>query len=201
VELAQQWVWGVEADLGWAKNKSTLIGSPYPSNISFGTPTFPGPFLLGGNPSDSFSAQASWDSSIRLRGGFLISPSVLIFATGGVAWLHLSETSNCSTVPNPATGNCAAGNFFNGTLGPATTAHSQTLTGWTIGGGVETMLGQNWLARAEYRYADFGTDTVNDVRTCTGGCIVGQASPLSISYAMRVATHTAMVGVAYKFGN
>jgi outer membrane immunogenic protein len=198
---SRQWVWGVEADVGWANKTSSLIGSPYPSNLLLGTPTFPGPFLLGGNPSDSFSVKTSWDSSVRLRGGFLISPSVLIFATGGPAWLQLSETSNCSTAPNGATANCAPGNYFNGTLGPAAISHSQTRTGWTIGGGVESMLGQNWLIRAEYRYADFGTFNVNDVRTCTGGCIVSEGSPLSISYAMRVTTQTAMVGVAYKFGN
>jgi len=105
-------------------------------------------------------------------------------------------------VPDPGVvSNCAPGNNFNGTLGPSVITHSQTLTGWTIGGGVEAMLGHNWLARAEYRYADFGTVNFNDVRTCTGCTFPAQSTPLSVSYAMRVATQTAMVGLAYKFGN
>jgi opacity protein-like surface antigen len=31
------------------------------------------------------------------------------------------------------------------------------LPGWTVGGGVEWKLAQNWLIRGEYRYSNFGT--------------------------------------------
>jgi outer membrane immunogenic protein len=129
-----------------------------------------------------------------------MAPSVLLFATGGVAWLQLETTSNCSTVPR-AGGNCATDNFFFGTLGPSVITHSQTRIGWTVGAGVEAMLWPNWLARAEYRHADFGTANFTDVRSCTGGCDPVETSPLSISYALRVITRTATIGLAYKFGN
>jgi opacity protein-like surface antigen len=96
---------------------------------------------------------------------------------------------------------CTPGNFFSGTLGPASISQSDTRIGWTIGGGAEWMLSPNWLVRAEYRYADFGTANFTDVRTCTGCTPNGfQATPLVVSNALRVVTHTATVGLAYKFG-
>jgi outer membrane immunogenic protein len=42
------------------------------------------------------------------------------------------------------------------TLAPTVITSSTTKTGWTIGGGFESSLGERWFARAEYRYADFG---------------------------------------------
>jgi outer membrane immunogenic protein len=69
-----------------------------------------------------------------------------------------------------------------------------------LGGGIEAMLGGNWLVRAEYRYADFGTINFTDVRICTGCTFPAQASPLVVTNALRVTTQTATVGLAYKFG-
>lgn len=66
----------------------------------------------------------------------------------------------------------------------------------------------NWLARAEYRYADYGTWTTTDLRTCpaTGpGCIAGPGvtggpgSALTVNTSIRLQTHTAMFGLGYKF--
>jgi outer membrane immunogenic protein len=196
-QFSGPWVVGVEGDAGWTTDKSaTFNGSPYAANILVGTPTFRGPFPVLG----SYSVKTTWDASARARAGWLATPTILLFATGGAAWLHLDATSNCQTVLAPVA-TCAPGNFFNGTLGPAVLNDSTTRTGWTVGGGIEALLGGNWLVRAEYRYADFGTVDFTDVRTCTG-CHPNafQATPLVVSNALRVVTHTAMVGLAYKFG-
>jgi outer membrane immunogenic protein len=63
--------------------------------------------------------------------------------------------------------------------------------GWTAGGGIESMLGSNWMARAEYRFADFGTRSNTDIRTGALGAVA--------SYDLRLTTHTAQFGIAYKF--
>jgi outer membrane immunogenic protein len=203
-EVARQFVLGIEGDAGWTDKTATRFGSPYPSDLQVGTITFPGPFPLGGSQNDSFSVHTTWDSSLRLRAGWLASPTALLYATGGIAWLHLEAISNCATSLDPVTANCAPGNFFDGTLAPAAISNSQTLTGWTIGGGVEVMLAPHWLARAEYRFADFGTATFTDVRINSGGAIgvpTSEASPLSISYSLREVTQIATIGLAYKFGD
>ena len=43
----------------------------------------------------------------------------MIYLTAGLAWAHLKVTSTCSTVPTASVWNCAPGNYFGGTLGPA----------------------------------------------------------------------------------
>jgi len=36
---------------------------------------------------------------------------------------------------------------------------TKTLSGWTVGGGAEYMFAPNWSAKAEYMYADYGSET------------------------------------------
>ena len=54
--------------------------------------------------------------------------------------------------------------------------------------------GSNWIARAEYRYADYGRFSDTDVRTAVLGV-------QTVNYDTTVRTHTATFGLAYKFGN
>jgi opacity protein-like surface antigen len=57
------------------------------------------------------------------------------------------------------------------------------------GGGIEAMLWSNWLARIEYRYSDYGTFSY----TLFSGVD-------AIAAETKLHTHTALVGVAYRFG-
>ena len=116
----------------------------------------------------------------------------------------MESTSACGTTPNAFAGGLTLGlNPY----GPATITNSDTLLGWTIGGGLEGNVFGNWLARAEYRYADYGTWTTTDVRTCHAGpgCIAGPGvtggpgSALTVNTGIRLQTHTAMFGLGYKF--
>jgi len=52
--------------------------------------------------------------------------NALLYATGGIAFMSTQHGS------------------------------SSTLTGWTLGGGLEYALSKQWSARVEYRYSDFG---------------------------------------------
>jgi outer membrane immunogenic protein len=65
---------------------------------------------------------------------------------------------------------------------------SDTRTGWTAGGGVEFALTPNILARAEYRYTDFGIYRYDSVTSFPG--LTGQQEPRF---------NTARLGAAYKF--
>jgi outer membrane immunogenic protein len=68
-----------------------------------------------------------------------------------------------------------------------------TRVGWTLGAGVEAKLSGNWIARGEYRYANFGT--WNDVLNLS---LPGAAT--TVAYGLKVETHIATFGLAYKFG-
>lgn len=59
---------------------------------------------------------------------------------------------------------------------------SATRTGWSIGAGVETRLGGDWLARAEYRYTDYGTHDYRNI------------------YSVKTSESRVMFGVGYRLG-
>ena len=73
--------------------------------------------------------------SVRGRLGVAFD-RVLVYGTGGVAFGDLSNTY--------------AFNGLNASL-------SHTRVGYTVGGGIEYALNNNWSLRGEYRYTDFGS--------------------------------------------
>jgi outer membrane immunogenic protein len=164
-QVSPIYVLGVEADFAWADNKASLAG-------------FPGAQLSDiGN--DTVSVKLGWDASIRARFGALLTPSTLLYLTGGVAWQEIKTDTFCQNT----SGLCSQG----GTAFAGST--SATKTGWTVGAGVETLLWSKWTARAEYRYSDFGK----------AAAFLPPAPNTGFDATVDVKTHTALVGIAYKF--
>jgi outer membrane immunogenic protein len=163
--IAPAWLVGLEADIAWGNNNKSV--SPFP-----GTPAAGG--ILAG-PNDIDTVKLGWDGSVRGRVGYLVNPTWLVYGTGGVAFQEIKTTSSC--LPG---GLCAI----------AVSGTSSTVkAGWTAGGGIETALPNHWLARVEYRYADFG-HVSNDLPP---------AAFAGIHSEIRVKTQTALAGLAYKF--
>jgi outer membrane immunogenic protein len=82
----------------------------------------------------SYTTREDIDGSVRGRLG-VAWDRVLVYGTGGVAF----------------------GNFRNTYSSPiGYDSLSTTRTGWTVGGGLEYAVTNNWSIRAEYRYTDFG---------------------------------------------
>jgi outer membrane immunogenic protein len=196
-QVAPTFVVGIEADFGLANETAVFHGSPYPANLLFGTPTLP----FGASPNDSFRVTTRWDGSARLRGGWLATPSMLLYVTAGVAWANVKATSVCSDDPIPNVLNCAPGRYFSETL---FLEHTATRLGWTAGMGVDMLLGSNWVARAQYRFSDFGylsghsgAFTFTDTRVCSG--CPSASNPLTISYELLLMQHIFELGIAYKF--
>jgi len=176
LQVATSWVVGVEADFGWADNSKAANPLPGTAGVMFGAP-------LVGLPAGS--VKETWDGSVRGRLGYLVAPTTLIYGTGGVAWQRLELNASCTVVPGNS---FCFGNPHNETLG-------STRVGWTVGGGVEQMIGRNWLVRVDYRYADFGTLT--HTFFTAGG--VGVGFDDRFDARVKVRTHTATVGLAYRF--
>jgi len=177
-QIAPQWLVGIEGDVGFGSKTSTINGVPLPGA---------GLFSFDNVPTDSFAVKTSWDASARGRVGYLVTPGVLLYTTGGAAWQRIEATSTCGL----ANGffNCGLPDTFSGTV-----TDSTTKLGYTIGGGIETMVSGHWLLRGEFRYSDFGTITNNDVRTR-----LPSTQLLVTSYNLRLTTETVLAGVAYKF--
>lgn len=174
-QVAPRWLLGIEGDVGFGDRTTSLAG--YNFSPAFGSSTF---------AADSLSVRALWDASLRGRVGYLVTPATLLYATGGIAWQHYDVTSVCGS-----DGLCLG----NG-VAPAIVTNSVTRTGWTAGGGIETALWGNWLMRAEYRYADFGTASLTIVRTANAG-----GALTTDNFDARMRTHAASFGLAYKFGD
>ena len=107
-------------------------------------------FRLGGvlGPvSTTFNSNANVQGSIRGRVGYALD-RVLLYATGGVAFAGV----NTNLTTNSLLG-----------LGGSFDSASNTRVGWTVGGGLEYAVTNNWSIRAEYRYSNFGQATVYPV--------------------------------------
>jgi outer membrane immunogenic protein len=159
---------GLEADFGWAGRSTTVGGIPG---------TYASGGAAGAVSNDNASVKLGWDASMRGRFGVLFTSTWLIYATGGLAVQRIELGGNCI----PAGGFCTM---------PRSESERINRLGWTAGGGVEGLFWGGWMARLEYRYADFGTpDHTFFLNT-------GDQTTLET----RVRTHTGLAGVAYKFG-
>jgi outer membrane immunogenic protein len=168
-----QFVVGLEGD---------IAGDFGNGKSSIGLPGTVGPIGGVNAPSaDSIKAQSDFDASIRGRLGFLATPSTLLYATGGVAFLDLKYSANCPGVGNSW---CNA---------PDNASSSNVRVGWTIGAGIEQRLGGNWSIRGEYRYSDFGTRSYSLLQNTN-------AAPDINFFNSRVTTNFATAALVYKFG-
>jgi outer membrane immunogenic protein len=173
-QISTSWVAGVEAAFGWADNKKTRDPVPGTIGTSFG-------IVAVGPP--AATVKETWDGSLRGRLGYLVAPATLVYGTGGVAWQRLELNSTCTFIPG--NGFCTGGTYNE--------THASTRAGWTVGGGVEQMIAGHWLVRADYSYADFGT--FNQTFFAANGIIFDDRFTAHV----KSRTHTATVGVAYKF--
>jgi outer membrane immunogenic protein len=173
---------GIEGDWAWGRNSKTLAGIPGAEN----------PAVAGSPGLDTSTVKETWDAGIRGRLGFLVSPTVLIYGTGGWSWTSVQASAFCGTAF--ATGWCSGGTpGFVGT----TSTISTTLSGWTAGGGLEWMAAPNWLLRGEYRYTSYGSISGTFFPGVNGGGVLGGDA---IAANVKLHTNTAIFGVAYKFG-
>ena len=172
-QISTSWVAGVEANFGWADASKRANPAPGITGLFFGAP-------VNGLP--TASVKETWDGSLRGRLGYLVAPATLVYGTGGVAWQRLELNANCTVFP----GSFCTGATYNET-------HASTRVGWTVGGGVEQMIAGHWLVRADYSYADFGTFTQ------TFFTANGMAFDDRFTAHVKARTHTATVGIAYKF--
>src|SRR5215469_7753367 len=108
------WLVGLEGDLSWTNKKGSANDIvPFDTLAVSGT-------------------QEHWLGTGRARLGWLVTPQVLLYGTGGFA---VASVEADVTPP-----------------GFATFTDTQTRWGWTAGGGLEWAFFNNWSVKAEYLY-------------------------------------------------
>jgi outer membrane immunogenic protein len=136
---AGNFVYGLEADFGAFHLKaSRAAGAIYPF-FGLATPFAPFTYNFGA------TVETDWLFTARGRVGAAFG-ALLIYGTGGLAVTELKLTTSFSdNFPPFPPGASAAG------------TSSKTKTGWTLGGGAEWALGNNWTVKGEFLYIDFGS--------------------------------------------
>lgn len=178
-------VWGFEADFDHAgpMNSTAKVGPA-------------GPIVGANDPTrnhvssqtDSVGQNGDWYSTVRGRIGLTPTPTLLLYATGGLAVARISSSAD---VTFGADRFFLSNNIFAG-------SHSETRTGWTIGAGSEWAFLANWSLRAEYLYLDFGSFSYG--LACTvPSCSNAPTIPYAWSAHVRSADHVFRVGLNYTF--
>jgi outer membrane immunogenic protein len=168
-------VLGAEADIFG-------ISSRFTQNQTTAVPTFQS-FGL------TYATKVDYVGTIRGRAGLLVTPTVLLYATGGFAYGQVNHTYSESF------GAVSAPFAINQSLGGST----NTNTGWVAGVGAEWMVTQNWSLRAEYLYVTLSSSsftTPSNNPTC--GVVNACSFTLSPS---NLGLNIARVGLSYKFGD
>ncbi len=187
------WVTGIEADIQGLTSKGRA-NRPFVGPV----PGFPNEQYVG---IQSAQAQVSWLGTLRGRLGGLITPSSLIYVTGGLAYGGvkaggaINAQENASFVGTPFDFLPSVGGAIN----------SETRAGWTLGGGWEWMFAPRWSVKAEYLYYDLGTvstdygvSTVCTPAVCPNGPFQYGTAAVHTS-TTRLNGNIALVGVNYKF--
>ena len=183
------WVVGLEADL--QASEEFARGSQTAS--TGGTSIAPGiTGITASNVATTFEGRIAWFATARARAGVLITPTTLLYGTGGLAFGGLKVSGSGGA--NISLTACIAGIgcIPTGTAGGAFAfSQSTTRTGWTLGGGVEGALAGNWTWKAEYLYLDLGSES-GSVADNFGGIA---------SWNAKFTDNIVRAGLNYKFGN
>jgi outer membrane immunogenic protein len=139
----------------------------------------------------SGSVRQTWDGSLRLRGGFLVTPDTLLYGTAGIAFGEIKGTFHyLGTLVFTETG------IPSGDNATASGRFSEIRTGWTAGFGAETEIWEGVKGRLEYRYTDFGSFSVNlPVTTFCGGDVGCNTPSSNVRIDLENSFHTIRFGL------
>lgn len=192
-QFANKWVAGIEADFDFSgvKGNSAAVGVLGPAALPPGSPQ-----------TIATSTELKWFGTVRGRLGYLANDSLLLFATGGLAYGQVNQSGTYALGPGGAvTGitNLPFGFLCAATLAAGTpcfaNSQNQTNVGWTAGVGGEWMLWKNWSVKAEYLFIDLGNRSYNLVSPSAGGGTI----PASLNVSNQLQYHFVRAGLNWHF--
>jgi outer membrane immunogenic protein len=147
-QVNRTWVLGVEADVQATGERGRSVDPLTAIRIG----------RVGITGTSASSTDFPWMATFRGRAGVLVDPSLLLYATGGVAVGEIGFATQPTLSVQLFDGiNAPVGAPATAT-GPAL-SDRQTRIGWTVGAGLEKKFTSNWSAKLEYLYLDFGSRT------------------------------------------
>jgi outer membrane immunogenic protein len=128
----------------------------------------------------------SWFGTVRGRLGVTVTPNLLLFGTGGVAYGSVRNSGNA--IDNDS--------VFRGEVFSFPASVQQTDTGWAAGAGAEWMFGRGWSAKVEYLHIDLGTASATGAER-HNNIVAGNAD--AVAYHWHNQFDTVRAGVNYHF--
>jgi outer membrane immunogenic protein len=163
-------VTGLEADIQGSGIKGSARATPTSALTSLPVP----------NNVLSSEQRLAWFGTVRGRVGVTVTPELLLYGTGGLAYGRVDASANSQ--------------FLDGDEAQAPAGVSKTKVGWTAGAGAEWMFARNWSAKLEYLYIDLGSESaIGDV---TQKQVL---VPFAVGYTWHTRENIARVGVNYHF--
>jgi outer membrane immunogenic protein len=171
-------VTGLEADIQGSGIKGSARAPIIPTFVS----------NLPLESSLSSEHKLSWFGTVRGRLGVTVTPELLLYGTGGLAYGRVDASANWFLTTEDG-----AGAALFEKQAPASV--SKTKIGWTAGAGAEWMFARNWSAKLEYLYVDLGSESgIGDV--ISNGQVDSTAK---LGYTWHTRENIARVGVNYHF--
>jgi outer membrane immunogenic protein len=174
-QLDRTWVVGLEADIQGTGERGRSVDQLGTVRVG----------AIGLTLSNASSTDFPWFATFRGRVGILADPSLLLYATGGLAVGEVRFASQPTAVVQLFDGGS------NVPIGPPVTvvgvalSERQTHVGWTAGAGLEKKFNRNWSAKLEYLYIDLGSHTY----------FGGTANATNVSFS----DHIVRAGFNYQF--
>ena len=162
--------------------------------VDFGALDLSGPssgtFLYSGLVNHPFSlttaVRTNWLLTARPRVGYVFDRT-LVYATGGIAVTNLNFDQNFQDLPplcNPVPA-CSE-----------TASRRSTRVGYALGAGLEYALRDNWTAKGEYLYLNFGSTNVSGL---LGTPVVGSGTA-TFNNSVQLDAHVFRFGANYRLG-
>jgi outer membrane immunogenic protein len=145
-QFANSWLVGIEADIQGIAGASSSASA---FNVTPRTGFFPDAV----DTTLFVSRSIDYIGTVRGRLGFLVTPTLLAYGTGGLAYGGVKSDTSIFGLENPNTGATPWSGFG---------SFSDTRVGWTAGGGLEWLFSPNWSAKVEYLYYDLGSETYSN---------------------------------------
>jgi outer membrane immunogenic protein len=175
----QNFVFGYEGDTNWSSLR-TNVSAAYPTFTS-ATPAF-----TGSAHTEQVSTRLDFFSTYRLRAGYLVTDTVLLYATGGLALGHFRSDTTVAFGPGVGLPLFAGATHVG--------SSSRYRLGGAFGGGVEWMFG-DWTAKIEYLYMVYQGFNYASPLVAPAGVAPGYSWNTSVNPR----EHIVRVGLNYKF--
>jgi outer membrane immunogenic protein len=171
-----EYVYGVETDFTWMNLHGTSTMSPF--------------FTGKGDNTASWTTKYGWLYTARLRGGITIGGNWLLYGTGGVAVVDVTDTASCVALLSAG---CGSG------ITPVPQSiewsKSSTLVGGVVGGGIETLFSPNWIFGVKALHVFLPSTTPGLVTNSKSGL-----GPVPASFSFDHNLTIVTLELTYKFG-